>query len=430
MTLPRRVRRGATRSIGGRRGVGCGVEQPEERPHGAPRHVPRLQGDVRDGRLGLLGGRIGAQGDHGDVATRSYPAHAQGMQRALQDLGARDDDPEPAPVAERQRAIDGVLHRLAIGLQRRDQRLLQPMVVSSRLRRTEEAVDEVELALHHLPGIVQEGHPTMTSRRELVDGEACRRREVDIDAPQPGRVLRHPDEDHRDPQRRRDRHALVAGQDVHEHDRVAQRAAREPAQTGRALVGGDEQDLVVVGSGGAGDGLDERQQAGGVAPRSERDDQPDDARALAGQGASACVGFVGQLLDRGLDALPRPFRDGPLAAHHVGDGALRHPGDTGDVLAGESGHGTSSDARVRIDTHRRYESISARVGLRGRREQEARKGLALNRDLRGARRQAASDVGEVRAGHRSASASSGPRTGRVRGSPRPAPGACRGIARR
>ena len=213
------------------------------------------------------------------------------------DGAVRHHEAEPGVTARRDRALDRRSRAARVGSTGAMSSYGSPCSAAA-AGRVHEPPHVVEVALDVVGRVPDDHEPVVTGLGELVDGQPRRHREVQIDAVQSRRVLRDADEHDGHRQGRGHRDALVVRLDVHEHDRVAQRAAGEAAETGGALVRRDEQHVVIARPRRVRDRLDEGQRTPRIRAGVERDHEPDDARALTGQRARTRVRLVGEVLDR------------------------------------------------------------------------------------------------------------------------------------
>src|SRR5690606_13755646 len=89
---------------------------------------------------------------------------------------------------------------------------------------------------------------------------------------------------------------LVVGQHGHEHRAVGESATGDPTQVTDAVVAGQQEDVVVVGTSGGVDVVDEAPADLVVALRLAGDREGQDPGSRAAQGASTGVGSVVELL--------------------------------------------------------------------------------------------------------------------------------------
>jgi hypothetical protein len=177
----------------------------------------------------------------------------------------------------------------------------------------------------------EQGDAAVAEVGEVVHAALAGADEVQVDTGQFVGVGRDADQDRRHREFAQDRDAFVVQLDVHHHQRVDQRALRDPFEPVAALVGGEQQDVVVEPPGGGDDGGRELHDHRDVHTGAQRDHQGEHVRSLAGQGSRAGIGPVAENAYAFLHPVPRVRGDGPLAAEDVGHRAGRHARMTGHI---------------------------------------------------------------------------------------------------
>ncbi len=217
---------------------------------------------------------------------------------------------------------------------------------------------EAGAAFVHRFGCAEEGDVAAAAFDEVVGAFGAGGAEVEVDAGESLGVGGESDQDAGEAEAAEGLHAPVAHFDVHEDQAVHDGRGGDAGESGRAFVGGHEQDVLVVPAGlgdGAGGELHQHRQ---VHAAPQRQHHRDHAGLPGGQGAGSGVRVVAELGDRVHDAAGGVGRDRPLPAEHVGDGAGGDSGPRRDVGDGDPAAGVHEPARPKRSDARRAAPFS------------------------------------------------------------------------